>query len=105
MWSEGAWTTSSYNVAYAMGDSPFGPFMLKGKVMQPDPSIGTGAGHHSVLGLPEQDRWFIVYHRRPPGETDGNSRVTCVDRMSFNPDGTIQTVKMTNEGTGPVPIP
>ena len=39
------------------------------------------------------------------GETDGNARVTCVERMNFNPDGTIQPVKVTNEGVGAHPLP
>ena len=104
MWSEGSWTDSTYNIAYAIGDSPLGPFDLKGKVIQPDPAVATGAGHHSLIGR-SMDRWFIVYHRRPPGELDGNFRVTCIDRMTFQPDGTIQPVKMTNEGVGPDPLP
>ncbi len=105
MWSEGFWESSNYNIDYSMGDSPTGPFKRIGKVMLTDPAIGSGAGHHSILQIPGQDRWFIVYHRRPPGETDGDSRVTCIDRMDFNPDGTIQPVKMTNEGVPPCPLP
>lgn len=105
MWSEGAWTNASYNVAYAIADSPMGPFKRIGTVLQPDPAIGLGAGHNSVIQMPNQDRWFIVYHRHPPGETDGNARVTCVERMNFNADGTIQPVKVTNEGAGMNPLP
>ena len=52
MWSEGGWTGSSYAVAYAMGDSPVGPFKRIGKVLVQDPAIATGAGHHSVLKVP-----------------------------------------------------
>lgn len=105
MWSEGAWTNSTYNVAYAVGNSPLGPFKRIGTVFVPDPAIGTGAGHHSVVQLWPQDRWLIVYHRHPAGETDGNGRVTCVEHMNFNPDGTIQPVKVTREGVGTCPLP
>lgn len=104
MWSQGAWTNSTYNIAYAIGDSPLGPFKNMGTVIQPDPSIATGAGHHSVIQLPGDDSWFIVYHRRPPGETDGNHRVVAIDRMFFNPDGSIKPVIMTNEGVGATTI-
>ena len=41
---------------------------------------------------------FLIYHRRPFEETDGNHRVTCIDRLIFNADGTIQPVKMIFEG-------
>ena len=32
------------------------------------------------------------------GETDGNHRVTCIDRLVFEKDGTIRPVKITFEG-------
>lgn len=95
MWSEGGWTGPDYCVAYAISDSPFGPFKRIGKVLQQDPKIGTGAGHHSVIKVPGKDEWYIVYHRRPITETDGNSRVTCLDRMYFDADGMIKPVVMT----------
>ncbi len=98
MWSEGGWTGPDYSVAYAIADSPFGPFKRVGKILQQDPAIATGAGHHSVIHDPAQDNWYIVYHRRPLGETDGNSRATCIDRMYFDADGLIKPVKITNEG-------
>jgi beta-xylosidase len=104
MWSEGAWTNATYQVAYAIADSPFGPFTRIGTVIRPDPSIASGAGHHSVLNVPGTDDWYIVYHRRPAGETHGNHRVTCIDRMHFNADGTIAPVIMTTEGVPGVPI-
>ncbi len=104
MWSEGGWTGPDYSVAYAIGDSPFGPFERIGKILQQDMTIGRGAGHHSVIHVPESDRWFIVYHRRPLDETDANSRVTCIDEMYFNDDGTIREVKLTNEGVPALPL-
>jgi beta-xylosidase len=97
MWSEGGWTGPNYSVAYAIADSPFGPFERVGKILQQDSTIATGAGHHSVI-QPEKDRWLIVYHRRPLGRKGGNDRVTCLDEMYFDKDGFILPVKMTNEG-------
>jgi hypothetical protein len=48
MWSEGGWTGPTYAVAY----SPLGPFKRIGKVLQQDPAIAIGAGHHSVPHIP-----------------------------------------------------
>ena len=62
------------------------------------PPSPPGAGHHSVIQLPGKDDWYIVYHRRPLGETDGNHRVTCIDRMEFDDQGLIKPVKITFEG-------
>jgi beta-xylosidase len=98
MWSEGNWGDSTYKVAYAIANSPFGPFKRTGTVLGSDPKIATGAGHHSVLHIPGTDNWYIVYHRRPIPNLDRDHRVVCIDRMYFNEDGTIKPVKMTFEG-------
>src|SRR5512139_2365936 len=97
MWSEGGWTGPDYSVAYAIADSPFGPFNRVGKILQQDAKVATGAGHHSVIHVPKNDKWFIVYHRRPLGETDGNHRVTCIEEMHFDEKGFIKPVQMTFE--------
>lgn len=98
MWSEGGWGGPDYSVAYAISDSPFGPFNRVGKILQQDPKIATGAGHHSVIKVPGRDEYYIVYHRRPLGETDRNARVTCIDRLEFDAQGFIRPVQMTNQG-------
>lgn len=104
MWSEGGWTGPNYSVAYAVAESPLGPFKRIGKILQQDRAIATGAGHHSVLQIPGREEYYIVYHRRPLGETDGNHRVVCIDRMTFDDQGMIEPVKITHEGVGPVPL-
>ena len=98
MWSEGGWTGPDYRVAYAMGKSPLGPFTPKGTILAQDFRIATGAGHHSVVNVPGTDDWYIVYHRRPLGDGNGDHRQLAIDRMRFNPDGTIAPVVMTNTG-------
>jgi beta-xylosidase len=104
MWSEGGWTGPNYSVAYAIADSPLGPFKRVAKVLQQDPKVATGAGHHSVIHAPGLDQWYIVYHRRPLGETDRDHRVVCIDRMEFDADGMIKPVKITHEGVGRNPV-
>lgn len=98
MWSEGGWTGPDYSVAYAIADSPMGPFTRIAKVLQQDPSVATGAGHHSVIQIPGQDRWFAVYHRRPLTEKGANSRETCIDEMHFDAKGLIEPIRITREG-------
>tara|TARA_R110002051_G_scaffold3799_5_gene20293 strand:- start:2114 stop:3106 length:993 start_codon:yes stop_codon:yes gene_type:complete len=104
MWSEGGWTGPDYSVAYAIADSPLGPFKSRGKILKQDPNIANGAGHHSLIHVPNSDDYYIVYHRRPETEKDGkirDSRETCIDRIYFNEDGTIKPVVMTKEGVKP----
>lgn len=98
MWSEGGWGGPNYSVAYAISDNPAGPFTRIGKVLQQDKEVATGAGHHSVIQIPGEDKWYIVYHRRPIGQTARDFRVVCIDRMYFDEEGFIKPVKMTNEG-------
>jgi beta-xylosidase len=104
MWSEGSWGGPDYSVAYSIGDSPTGPFKRIGKILQQDPSIATGAGHHSVINIPGTDDYYIVYHRRPLNTTNGNHRETCIDRMYFDEMGFIKSVKMTFEGVAKRPL-
>lgn len=101
MWSEGGWTGPNYSVAYAIADSPFGPFEREAKILQQDSTVARGAGHHSVIIKPETDEYYIVYHRRPLGETNGNYRVTCIDKMTFDENGRINPVRMTFQGVEP----
>ena len=98
MWSEGNWTGSDYCVAYAISDSPIGPFKRESVILKQDSTIGTGAGHHSVIKGKRKDEYYIVYHRRPLTEVDGNSRETCIDVLRFTKDGHILPIKMTKEG-------
>lgn len=98
MWSEGGWTGPDYSVAYAVADSPFGPFERIGKILKQDLTIATGAGHHSVMHDTLKDRWYIVYHRRPLGETAANNRATCIEQLFFDDKGYILPVKLSFEG-------
>lgn len=98
MWSEGGWTGPDYSVAYAIADSPMGPFKRIGKILKQDPAIATGAGHHSLIHKEQDDSWYMVYHRRPLSETNGNHRETCIDIMEFEANGHIKPIVITREG-------
>ena len=104
MWSEGGWGGPDYSVAYAIADSPLGPFKRIGKILQQDPDVATGAGHHSVISIPGKDEHYIVYHRRPIGCSQANERQVCIDKMEFDSLGFIKPVKITLEGIAPVSI-
>lgn len=104
MWSEGDWTGPDYRVAYAMGPSPLGPFKPAGVILSQNPSIALGAGHHSVVNIPGTDDWYIVYHRRPLGDSKGEHRQVAIDRMVFGADGSITPVVITTRGVSPRPL-
>lgn len=98
MWSEGSWGRDDYCVAYAISDSPFGPFNRIGTILEQDPEIATGAGHHSLMQVPGSEDYYIVYHRRPFNNQGRDHRVTCIDKITFDENGYINPVKMTFEG-------
>ena len=98
MWSEGGWGGPDYLVAYAIADSPLGPFERIGTILQQDAAVATGAGHHSVIHPEGSEDYYIVYHRRPLGETSAHHRATCIDRMTFDEHGFINPVKITFDG-------
>ena len=104
MWSEGGWGGPDYSVAYAIADSPFGPFERIDKILEQDANVATSAGHHSVIHEPKSDKYYIVYHRRPLGDTGRDHRVTCIDEMTFDENGHINPVKITFEGVKANPL-
>lgn len=108
-WSENDTRSAYYRVRYLISDSPT-EFVRDGKpavtektiVISQDPSRQIfGTGHHAVICKPGTDEWYIVYHRfaRPEGIKKGWSagynREVCVDKLEFNEDGTIKSVKPT----------
>ena len=98
MWSEGGWTGPDYSVAYAIADSPMGPFNREARILEQNAEVANGAGHHSVIHVPQTDAYYMVYHRRPRGVTTRDHRETCIDRMYFDEQGYIQPVEITFEG-------
>ena len=107
MWSVDDTGSPNYHVAYGTSTSPLGPIKVAKNpvilIQNPEKEI-YGPAHNAVLQVPGTDKWYIVYHRRPLGETAANSRATCIDRMYFDENGYIKPVKMTFEGVLPSPL-
>lgn len=107
LWSENDTRSEDYRVRYAMANSPTGPLRIpeNNLVIAKKPELGIyGTGHNSVVKVPTEDRWYIVYHRfnRPNGiamgESAGYHREVCIDSLEFNDDGTIKQVTPTLQG-------
>ena len=107
LWSENDTRDADYRVRYATAKSPLGPLTIPENNLV----IATNAeqqiyatGHNSVIRKNDSDEWFIVYHRfsRPEGITMGGAagfnREVCIDKLSFNEDGSIVQVTATLEG-------
>lgn len=100
LWSVDDTGSPNYHVAYGTSDSPLGPIKVADPctilIQRPDKEI-YGPAHNSVLNIPGSDEWCIVYHRINKEYIDrdkgpGWHREVCIDRMEFNPDGSIKPV-------------
>ncbi len=110
LWSVDDTGSSNYHVAYGTSTSPTGPITV---AAEPVVLIGNsskyiyGTGHNSIVNVPGTDDWYIVYHRinrEYVSNEPGVHREVCVDRLTFNADGTIHPVTPTREGIKPVYI-
>lgn len=100
MYSSGSCHDHTYRVQYATSDKPLGPYTYGGCILETN-ADGTihGPGHHSILQ--EGNDYYIIYHRHDnPHSNRGFHRQLCIDRMSFNADGTIQKIIPTHDGVG-----
>ena len=71
---------------YAMSDSPLGPWEYKGIYLE---KTDCDTSHGSIVEFKGQ--WYAFYHGCQISQM-GNLRSICVDRLFYNPDGTIVPV-------------
>ncbi len=81
-------------LAYAISDSPRGPFEYKGYIIDNGDDYPGGNDHGSVACINGQ--WYVFYHRMTNNTI--MSRRACVEKIEILPDGTIPTVEMTSLG-------
>ena len=80
-----------------MSKNPMGPYEYKGLIM-PEHDNGCWTNHHSIINYKGQ--WYLFYHRNHFSPRDDKRRSVCIEKLFFNPDGTIQEVKQTMRGVG-----
>lgn len=76
-------------LCYATSDNPFGPWKYQGIYLD---KTDCDTSHGSVVEFKGQ--WYAFYHNSSISHR-GNLRSICVDKLYFNPDGTIQSVVQT----------
>ena len=87
-------------LAYAMSDSPLGPWTFKGIIMAEHPNR-CWTNHHSLVEY--RGEWLLFYHHNDYSPNFDKLRSAHIDRVHFNADGTIQEVKPTIRGVGVTP--
>jgi oligosaccharide reducing-end xylanase len=84
-------------LAYAMSESPEGPYTFKGLIMDEWPDK-CWTNHHSIVQY--RGQWYLFYHHNDYSPTFDKCRSVRVDSLSFRPDGTIVKVEPTLRGVG-----
>jgi beta-xylosidase len=106
MYSFGKTWDQTYQVRYATGKTPFGPWeegKLRPLLIGNDESNRiTSTGHHTMLKY--RDKNYIVYHRfNTLGKYDISAKLrqVAIDELVITPDGDMQHVIATHKGTLP----
>lgn len=84
-------------LGYAMSDKPFGPYKYGGVIVDNEGCNPNNWNNHGSIAE-YNGQWYVFYHRSTHG--CGVLRKTCVEPITFNPDGTIPEVQMTSQGAG-----
>lgn len=73
---------------YAISDSPLGPWRSMGVFLGPQ---SCAMSHGSIVQFKGQ--WYVLYHCSDLSNGENALRSICIDRLEYNPDGTIRLVK------------
>jgi hypothetical protein len=84
-------------LAYATSGSPLGPWDFRGIIMA-EHANRCWTNHHSLVEYKGQ--WYLFYHTNFFSPKDDKRRSVCIEKLTFNSDGTIQEVKETMRGVG-----
>lgn len=87
------------HISYSMSDSPVGPWKYVGKVM-PNQETNSFTNHAGMVDYKGKSYFFYHTGKLPNG--GGYGRSTAIEEFTYNEDGTIPTILMTQEGVKPV---
>ncbi|MBC2606676.1 glycoside hydrolase family 43 protein [Pelagicoccus albus] len=85
-------------ISYATAPSIEGPWTSRGLLAEG--AFNSNTIHQSIIEFEEQ--WYFIYHNgsiQHPNTGDSYRRSVCIDYLYHNPDGTIQSIVQTTEGT------
>jgi hypothetical protein len=81
-------TGDTHFIVYAMGKSPYGPFTYKGRILEP---VLGWTNHHSITEV--DGKWYLFYHDSQVSNGQTHLRnIKHPIELTYNEDGTIQTV-------------
>lgn len=80
-------TGDTHFICYAIGDSPYGPFVYGGRILEP---VVGWTSHHSICEV--EGKWYLFYHDSSLSEGVTHLRSIKVAEIRHLSDGTIETL-------------
>ena len=87
-------------LGYAMSKNPMGPYEYKGIIMARSQNE-CWTNHHSFVNY--KGEWYLFYHHNDYSPSFDKNRSVRIDKVRFNPDGSIEQVIPTFRGVGVTP--
>lgn len=98
-WSCDDTGSENYHVNYGIAQNLYGPIAYQYTILEKCPKKDIlGTGHHCILKEPEEDAYFIAYHRFGTPLSDypigkGFHREVCLNRILFGIDGKMKKIE------------
>jgi Glycosyl hydrolases family 43 len=80
-------TGDTHFIVYATGDSPYGPFTYRGRILEP---VLGWTNHHSIVEV--NGKWYLFYHDAQNSGGQTHLRNVKVVELKHRADGTIETI-------------
>ncbi len=80
-------TGDTHFIMYATGTSPYGPFTVRGKILEP---VLGWTNHHSIVEF--KGKWYLFYHDAQTSNGQTHLRNIKVTELKYRDDGSIVTV-------------
>jgi hypothetical protein len=80
-------TGDTHFIVYATGDSPYGPFTYRGKILEP---VLGWTNHHSIVEF--EGKWYLFYHDCQLSGGQTHLRNIKVVELKYRDDGSIVAV-------------
>jgi hypothetical protein len=85
-------TGDTHNIAYGIGNTPYGPFTYQGVILNP---VVGWTNHHSIVEF--KGKWYLFYHDSTLSGGKTHLRSVKVTELTHRPDGTIETISAYRE--------
>ncbi len=80
-------TGDTHNIAYATGDTPYGPFTYQGVILKP---VLGWTNHHSIVEY--KGKWYLFFHDSSLSNGQTHLRSVKVTELEYDEDGKIKTI-------------